>query len=270
MPHIFNSAVTWLIYITSSLLTTAHLLPPNGQHIIHQTDKITIRPATELDLDDITTVIMDAFAPGQVYRYVFPQLDQYRQYHWRCLRKDVGRSLKYKEKNDFWNVIAVPIEETANFAIQGRHERVVAVGVWDVLEPAKNVVRPGMISPFVSRMGHMSCSDHLDVNITRALDYSRQYGPAEKHYVDDYPDKQVYLALLATHPDWDGHDFAATHIQWGLNMAAEMDLMTTLIATPAGWKLYNQLGFDSVANITITTIDPEDDNLWFEYMQYRP
>jgi len=100
------------------------------------------------------------------------------------------------------------------------------------------------------------------------LDFNMQFLAAEERYLYAPGEKQMHLGLLSTHPDWDGHNFGAAHVHWGMSLAKRMDLPVTLIATPAGWPLYDSLGFDSVANITIATLD-ESEDLWFEYMRYE-
>jgi len=230
-------------------------------------DEIHIRPAVEADLDDFTTVFIDAFSPGPVWRYVSPHHEQYKEYTWNCTREVVGQQFKHKPNNTFANVISVPDQHSTSDVQSKRKERVVAIANWKIIEPTAEDPTHGDIDLLDIGLGSTSCSDNIDMNMTRALDYNRQFRAADEHYVYEFPRKQMHLSLLATHPDWDGHGFGAAHCRWGMEMAKRMDVPVTLIATPAGWPLYDQLGFESIANISIKTLD-EPEDLWYEYMRY--
>ena len=104
--------------------------------------------------------------------------------------------------------------------------------------------------------------------MTRALDFLRQFEAAEKHYVLNSNDTQLYLDALGTHPDWDGHNFGAAHCHWGMALASNTEVPVTLIATPTGYPLYESLGFDSIANITIGMLDSLG-QMWFEVMSWN-
>ncbi|KAK5951975.1 hypothetical protein OHC33_006861 [Knufia fluminis] len=228
---------------------------------------IHIRPATETDLDDIVTVFVDAFAPGPVWRYLYQFQDQYKEYQWDCMREDIGKQFKHIPNNTFANVISVPSQRSDPDTQGSRDERVVAIAVWKIFEPSSEHPDHGNMDLLSILPNNAQCSDHLDMNLTRAADYEGQFSAAMQHYVYDLPQRQMYLTLLATHPDWDGHDFGARHVHWGMEMAREMGVPTTLLGTPAGWPLYDSLGFESVANVTIETLG-EMEGLWYEYMRY--
>lgn len=240
----------------------------NRQQQVQATFKDTcIRPATEADLDDITTVMLDAFAPSELYKYVFPQFERFKKHHWKCMRQAISQEFAHIRKGHFLNVISVPtLGESVDPQDQIQHH-VVAIAGWKIIQPHTESDTHGDVGLLSIYHAYAKCSDNLDTNVTRAENFSRQFSVAQKQYVDDYPHEQMYLAALATHPDWDGHGFGAMHCHWGIENAKAMNLPTTLIATPAGWPLYNSLGFESLANITIKTLDwPED--LWYEYMRY--
>lgn len=268
MAQISTFLMVFLIYCTT---TFAHNFIPSRQPTPQQQplfsdSSITIRPVTKHYLDDITTVVMDAFSPGRMYHYVFPELSHYKEYHWRCLREAAGEAFANLTANNFINVITVPVGGSNIESDINRHERVVSIAFWAVVEPGDDdmIVQSGGASFF--RMV-AACSDHLDMNKTRAEDFMSQMDAYEKDYILDYPHKQVYLGLLATHPDWDGHGFGAAQCEWGLDMATKLGVVTTLMATPEGWPLYDELEFESVANLTIKTLDDSED-IWFEYMRH--
>ena len=112
---------------------------------------------------------------------------------------------------------------------------------------------------------------------------------------------QLYLNLLATHPEWDGNGFGARQVRWGLELSrngdfgreregdgdvvvrdnladeevrdeladgeAKRTIPVTLLATPAGWPLYESLGFEGVENATIGMLDTMGE-LWFEVCKW--
>jgi hypothetical protein len=41
----------------------------------------------------------------------------------------------------------------------------------------------------------------------------------------------------------------------------------TLLATPAGWGLYDEMGFEGVKNATVEMVDG-DGELWYEVMEW--
>ena len=98
---------------------------------------------------------------------------------------------------------------------------------------------------------------HKDENATRAADWDRKFGKAHNKYLNDvYGHDQFYLAVLATHPDFQHHGYGEQLVLSGIDMAPILDLDTvTLIATPIGEPVYFSLGFRSIANISITSVD---------------
>lgn len=106
-------------------------------------------------------------------------------------------------------------------------------------------------------------------NLTRAADFTRQNKAIERKYFDEKYPHQLYLHLLATHPDWDGNGFGARHCEWGMALSRELEpiMPVTLFASPAGFPLYDSLGFESVKNATMPMLDGLGD-LWFEVMEW--
>lgn len=267
MAQISTFLMVFLIYWTTSFArnSISSRQPTLQQQPLISYSSINIRPASKHDLDDITTVVIDAFSPGRMYHYVFPELSHYKEYHWRCLREAVGEAFANLTVSNFINVITVPVSGSNIESNINRHERVVSIAFWAVVEPGDDDIIIQSRGDSFLRDG--SCSDHLDMNITRAEDFMRQTDAYEKHFILNYPHKQVYLGLLATHPDWDGHGYGAAQCEWGLDMAANLGVVTTLMAISEGWPLYDELEFESVANLSIKTLDDLED-IWFEYMRH--
>ncbi|KAH6658957.1 hypothetical protein BKA67DRAFT_652232 [Truncatella angustata] len=220
------------------------------------------RDAVLGDLDDFTTVIIDAFRPAPEWHYVYQFTDEYPGYTWHCQRQAWGRLFEQSPANGITiRVIAVP--DTTSRA----GSRVVSVSVWQFnrTTSSDNHAQTLLLPLEIAGGDWSNCSEHLDLNKTRTAPWQKLHQEAEKEYLDDVYDHQAYLAGLATHPKWDGNGFAATHLRWGLALADKWGIPATLTGTPAGHPLYRSLGFEDVHNITIERLDQKG-VLWHEVM----
>ena len=102
---------------------------------------------------------------------------------------------------------------------------------------------------------------HRDVNATRATDFLRQVNDAKKKYLDDvYAHRnQLYLDSLATHPDYQRQGAGSALVRSGVRIGRDVygneNVTATLIATEAGEPLYRYLGWDSIRNFTVKSLD---------------
>ena len=265
----------------------------NQQRFGSQAVKPTIRNATLADVDAITDIIVDAFAPATEQQYIFQFLDKYRQYHWQCQRQEVADIIDVASENDglYINVIDAPVgngsDEMRAVALAGwvlkTHDR--STTVQPRLYKPGRLPWPGPMSS-VSLAGSeraKNCHLHLDMNLTRALQWQFEFNPYEEHYIEQPYERQVYLALLATHPDYDGRGFGAAHCEWGKKLARqwEKDLSretgevekvnVTLMATPRGYELYSTIGFESIANLTFTRVEGDEPKelTWQQVMVFQ-
>lgn len=88
--------------------------------------------------------------------------------------------------------------------------------------------------------------------------------------VDDYFGKdQLYLELLATHPDYQGRGAGTRLVRNGLQRAHEANINATLIAAATAESFYIYLGFTSITNISVETVDG-DQKFRFDVMAYAP
>lgn len=244
------------------------------------------RNATIDDIDDIATVLIDAFKPSPVFKYIRQFADEAgEEYTWTCQREGY-RDLFQEHAADYrFQVITVP-ESTS---LSG--EKVVSVSVWDIsrTEHHRDGELPlASLSPLLSHslsrttysnadykhVSGFNCSAHLDMNLTRAYHYQHFMEDAERKYLAEPFGAQLYLGLLATHPSWDGNGFAAQHLHWG---KAQLELLRrpsgdrlpmTLLATPAGYPLYVEEGFRELKNITMERLDGKG-VFWHEVMSYE-
>jgi hypothetical protein len=238
------------------------------------------RPAIKEDIDDITTVFVDAFSPGPVWQYAIPEYQRWKDYTWHCAQAALKQQWDNLDTDTtFIQVVAVPDTNASN----ERNERVVAFGTWVLKERDNTVTSAKEHSSQIFQIGtrdwksqldtsntssKYNCSANLDRNQTRTADFERQFR-AKTRFLDKAYPKQLYLNTLATHPDWDGYGFAVMNLHWGFELANTSKIPVTLIATPAGYPLYDDIGFRGIKNITIETLDGWGNGLlWFEAMEY--
>lgn len=276
----------------SSLLFFSRVFASSEQAPISHSSPSTFREATIADLDDITTVNVDAFKPGSAWKYVRQFEDKVgSEYTWNCQREAlrqvfVNASELYNAT--LFNVISVPD------ATSTRGERVVSFAAWNFAmagptssdrpfsdqtstwKQAMSGLFRGLDRVAGSSSSPFNCSAHLDMNLTRALQYSNTMQAAERKYLLEPFARQLELGLLATHPDWDGNGFAARHLHWGKAKLAELShgleasedqMPITLMGTPAGYPLYRSEGFETLHNVTIERLDGEG-VLWLAAMKY--
>lgn len=75
-----------------------------------------------------------------------------------------------------------------------------------------------------------------------------------------YGSNQFYLAALGTHPDFQHRGYGEQLVLHGIDMAEMLGLdKVTLIATPLGEPVYFSLGFQSIANFSVSSVDGDMD-----------
>lgn len=246
------------------------------------------RNATIDDIDDITTVMIDAFKPSPVFKYIRQFADEAgEEYIWTCQREGYLALFQQHAADYRFKVVTVP--DSASLS----GEKAVSVSVWDVSrtkdhaddqDELPRISLSPLLGYSLSKTTHSSanyrhdsgfnCSAHLDMNLTRAIHFQQIMDDAEHRYLTEPLGAQLYLDLLATHPSWDGNGFAAQHLRWG---KAQLELLRkpngdslpmTLLATPAGYPLYIDEGFRGLKNITMERLDGKG-LFWHEAMSYE-
>jgi GNAT superfamily N-acetyltransferase len=237
-------------FATALAATSQQLIEPQA---------IKIRNATHADVDAITDILVDAWAPAAEQKYIYQFRDKYPSYHWKCMQEAVDQALEFQGQGVFINVV--------DALVSGDSEEVkaVAVAIWVLMTRNAESYSVPPLTPFKMLDLNSNCSKHLDMNETRAIHWAKQFSRYKRDYIDEAYDRQVYLSLLGTHPDYDGRGFGAAHCQWGKALARERGENTTLIATPAGYELYKTIEFDSLANLTFTKVGGSF-LTWFEVM----
>jgi len=259
MSKALSIIVTTLLYSTAAAYALKGVQEPLSGLTAPQH---TFRPAVEDDLDDVVTVYIDAFKPSAAWEYSHLSDDRYANYTWTCMRKRLQEEWDNRHNISFANVISVPQEKRSDTQ---RDERVVSFAAWSWKTPGEQT---WPLSALRLHTLAAKCSENLDMNLTRAADLERQIVLAEDRYVHNVTEPQLYLGLLATHPHWDGNGFGAEQVRYGIREAADASVPITLLASPAGYPLYDSLGFSSLANVTFRRLD-DLGVLWLEYMRWE-
>lgn len=91
--------------------------------------------------------------------------------------------------------------------------------------------------------------------------FRESVGVAKTEMFDNkYGEKQLYLGMLACHPEYQRRGAGEMLCKWGLNKAKAEDLVLTLYAAPMGGRLYRKLGFRDVGTFH-TQVHGEDEYL---------
>jgi hypothetical protein len=273
------------------------------------------RPAIESDLPAITTIAVEAFSPSAAWHYLIPDIKHHKQDVWNCLHDQIVQGWKDFDdsNNTFLNVITVPSssgtkdddndndnnDDNEN-QVKIQQEPPVSFAVWNIrTTSSSSSSSSSSTSSFSLDSILQTCLTPPGTNLTRAHDFDRQLQPTlQKFFSPSLPESvwqdQLYLNLLATHPEWDGNGFGARQVRWGLELSRRLggrgggggeegnvddeekgigeakltgSIPVTLLATPAGWSLYESLGFEGVENATIGMFDGLGE-LWFEVCKW--
>ncbi|KAI0156528.1 acyl-CoA N-acyltransferase [Xylariaceae sp. FL1272] len=184
-----------------------------------------LRHATQGDLDAIVWVAIAAFRTDPVYIYRFPYIDQYLDEYTSFIRKRYQFLLASPQVTVM--VYEVPSNEDASVY------KLVAYSVWPpVITPAASQVNPQslMQQPFA-------------VPARVAVVQADMDAAKERLFLGPYGDAQVFLGLLACHPDYQRRGAGKALLSWGVEKARSESKTVTLFATPTGSHLYRSLGF---------------------------
>lgn len=234
------------------------------------------------DLPAITTILVEAFSPSAAWHYLMPDLQHHKPEVWTCLHDQVQHAWRTRNTTrSFGKVITVVPSSSYEPKEQGEQEDEqeipVSFSFWSIRhrsDPPDSSTTTTTTHSFSFSLSSIlsstsPCPIPPGTNLTRAALFNRQNAAIEhKYFLEPYA-HQFYLALLATHPSWDGHGFGARHVRWGQNLSLELEprMPVTLLASPAGYPLYDSLGFESVKNATMPMLDRLGE-LWFEVMRW--
>jgi hypothetical protein len=271
--------LTLISPIASLSLPTVHS-PLTQEPLLQNVPQGHFRDVQPSDFPAIATLVFEAFKPSAAWHYLMPDLSHHEAEVRTCLLQQIEEGWKTHDKqHTLGKVITVPHRsKNQNEADEeGEEELAVSIAIWHIRTPDTSLLTNSDSNPFTIPHLFSTCTPIPSTNLTRAASFIRQTNAIEEKYFssDAYPD-QLYLNLLATHPDWDGNGFGARQVEWGMNLSRtleaseslrELGMPVTLLATPAGWVLYDSLGFEGLKNATVEMVDG-DGELWYEVMEW--
>lgn len=84
-------------------------------------------------------------------------------------------------------------------------------------------------------------------------------GRAKMEFFDSkYGEEQLYLGMLACHPDYQRRGAGEMLCRWGLDKAEAEHLTVTLFASPMGARLYGKLGFKDVGRFRTQVVGEQE------------
>ncbi|KAF8150313.1 acyl-CoA N-acyltransferase, partial [Mycena galopus ATCC 62051] len=190
-----------------------------------------LRPATTADFDAIAAILSADSEPD--YRY--PYRTQYPEDYLKWGMKRIEGFLDQPEKY----AVLVVVSEL--------HPVPFAYAVWDIAAttPSKDASDGGI-------------DVRRDANPARLREFRRVLAAASKAYFGRYAEQHLYLALIATHPDFRRRGAASLLCRWAMDRAAASGWPVTLFATALGKKTYDSLGFATLGTETIQVEGEED------------
>ena len=224
----------------------------SGSEQLPLSSNLTLRNATVSDADAITNIILAAFHDTPHWKYGYQYMDKYPREHHDCMYNQIHQALRLTDV--YAQVALLP-------NITEPHEAVpIATALWALGPLGRTKAKDARSISLFSMMMQTMCL-HRDLNMTRLIDFDRQVKDAQDRYLDSVYARQdqLYLGMLATHPDYQRHGAGAALVNAGISMGKHTyegeNVTATLIATEAGEPLYMHLGWRSMHNFTVRSLD---------------
>ncbi|KAI1123033.1 acyl-CoA N-acyltransferase [Nemania abortiva] len=221
-----------------------------------------IRLATTSDLDAIAWVAVAASPADPIFPYRYPHMDQYPEDFAKYTRIRYGEYLA--DPNSVVMVFECPsIEDTSV-------SKLVAFSIWvppPSQEPAHAGVSATQSALNTTPTGNaqnrkpVDRPERRDASPARMMAFRANISAAKQRLFDEsYGDSQLYLGMLACHPDYQRRGAGTQLVEWGISKARAEKLTLTLFASPMGAFLYKHLGFRDAGGFR-TQVPGEDEFL---------
>ncbi|KAF8150320.1 acyl-CoA N-acyltransferase [Mycena galopus ATCC 62051] len=211
----------------------------------NKSERPQLRPATTADLDAIAAILSADAASYSEPDYRYPYRTHYPEDYLKWGMKRIEGFLDQPEKY----AVLVVVSES--------HPVPFAYAVWDIAAttPSKDASDDGI-------------DERRDANPARLREFRRVLAAASKAYFGRYAEQHLYLAFIATHPDFRRRGAASLLCRWGMDRAAASGWPVTLFATALGKKTYDSLGFATLGTETIQ-VEGEEDKFYSVCMEWR-
>jgi ribosomal protein S18 acetylase RimI-like enzyme len=105
------------------------------------------------------------------------------------------------------------------------------------------------------------------MNLTRAIPFGVASAVAlEKYVKEPFGPTQLYLDMIAVHPDYQLHGAGTRLVSRGVEIGRKEGSNVTLVALPSSEGFYAHIGWKSWTNFTIDTVDGGE--LRYDVMAY--
>ena len=225
---------------------------------------MSIRPATAADLDAITWIITEGMPDDPATRYQYPYRLDFPEDHYKYTRILHEHLMSMESKS--YMVFESPSIEDAEV------KKPVALALWQLpgshiaateatAVPRSNDGSDALAATEtkIKSTGPIVRPERRDANIARHTAFRANISVAKRQMFDNkFGDQQLYLDLLACHPDYRGRGAGEMLVKWGLEKAKAEGLTVTLYASPMGGRVYSRLGFKRVGSFR-TQVEGEEE-----------
>ncbi|KAF4470357.1 gnat family [Fusarium albosuccineum] len=214
-------------------------------------EALSIRWATKADLKDITWVIEHGFPDDPGCTYKFPQRKEFP----KDFRK--WTKLEYEEYLDQHNkfatlVVTAPVLSDTGAVV----DRPISIGVWDVAPETKPTG------------GDRGIDERRDANPQHMRVYAAAAARGFKDHFAKYGNNQLNLWMLVTHPDYRCRGAATMLCNWGQKESMKTGRILTVMASPMGKELYEELGYGVVGSVT-AQVEGEEEKVEIDILEKR-
>lgn len=212
-----------------------------------------LRPAVESDVNALADILFAASADDPNYPYRFPGRHQFPDdFRKHCRMK----CLEYLDKSTTIVCDRPSISDPEK-------SKVVAFGVWS--RPSRDGWPTDAKLALHSPTSGYKPPEWL-ANRARSETFRNEIEKAKKDFFDSaYTQGHMFLSVLVCHPDYQRQGAGTELTAWGITMAREDGLNTTLFASPMGFPLYKKLGFRKLGSFRVH-IDGETESLQIPVM----
>ncbi|CAK7213753.1 hypothetical protein SBRCBS47491_001912 [Sporothrix bragantina] len=189
---------------------------------------LTMRPATEADLDRLVDVYFSAFGGNPINDRVFPASSTQSRPFWR---KNLADNLK-EDHVRFQVMETIPTSDS-------EEKQIAAFAVWNAPLKATDAI------PAMPPLSAWPSDGDLEAASEFFYDLERQHKKFMGPTSDSEDQKQRphwYLELIATHRDFQGRGAAGALLRYGEQQADAEGVPCYLDATPDGRPVYTSAG----------------------------
>jgi len=219
--------------------------------------RISIRKATDSDLEALTWIGISAFPHEPQWPYRYPNATEYPEEHIRYTRMRYSEWLLSSAAGHCVIMVAeVPSRDDET------QPMVISMSIWripQVGESARDKMKPP--KPDFRRQ---------DANPLHVAAYRKSIEFAQHEIFDHIAGpKQLSIAQLATHPEYWRRGAATALLNWGVALSRLEGWPITVFVGPMAYSLYSKFGFKTAGKV-VAKVAGEDEAIQFPAMIWEP